>query len=75
MSDLLEVSRHDKKNCPWAGKSGFSLRLVCQLLIDDLDDLPRSRINQYGVVIHVRISITLDVILARNVVISHSIGR
>ena len=43
------------------------------MLVDDLDDLTGLRINQHGVIVHISVSITLDVILARNVVISHSV--
>jgi hypothetical protein len=44
-------------------------------LIDDLDDLARSGINQYSVVIHVGISIALDVIFVWNIVVSHPVLR
>jgi hypothetical protein len=33
------------------------------------------RIDQYGVVTHVSVSITLHVVLARNLVIGHAIWR
>ena len=48
---------------------------MLEKLIDDLDDLARSRINQYSVIIHVRISVTLDVVLSRNFIIRHAVGR
>jgi hypothetical protein len=44
-------------------------------LIDDLDDLARSGINQYGVIIHIGISIALNVVFAWNIIIGHAIGR
>jgi hypothetical protein len=43
--------------------------------VDNLDDLARSRINQHGVIIHIGVSVTLDVILSRNVVVGHSVRR
>jgi hypothetical protein len=37
--------------------------------------LARTRINEHGVIVHVRVSIALHVILARDVVVGHSVWR
>jgi hypothetical protein len=45
------------------------------VLVDNLDDSALPGIDQHGVIVYVRISITLHVIFARNVVVSHSVRR
>ena len=45
------------------------------MLIDNLDYLARPRINKNGMIIYVRVSIALHVVLAGDIVVSHSVWR
>jgi hypothetical protein len=60
---------------PGLGRSGFLFNQLSRLLFDDLDDLPRARIDQDGVIIYVGVSVALHVIFAGNFVIGHSLWR